>query len=212
VTTIGRTTNLLASVCLLVLTVACSEAPDSEAPNPPISADSTTAEAGETLIAQPPAGWLQINATNTRNIRSAQFIPDDESDENWTRKITFESLLESPLPDPIEFIEILNTGQNSRCGTYEAFPTFTGFENGYETSVYLLICHNDRQAKQSEVTMIKAIKGNDFFYVITRTKTAPPVTEGAIAIEEEVVAAWSLYLRSITLCDSTREAHPCPDA
>jgi hypothetical protein len=179
------------------------------------SADgSTGSEAGENerLLAQPPQGWKEIGSATTPNLRTATFIPEAEDESDWRRMIRFEAMTEDPLPDPIEFIEILTTGQNDRCGTFESYPTFSGFENGYPTSVSLLFCARDRTSRLAETTMIKTIQGNDRFYVITRALRSEPVEEEEAPVDETTVAAWSLYMKSVGVCDTARPEHPCPSA
>lgn len=174
----------------------------------------------EQLIAQPPAGWQQVGRTSLTALRRAVFVPDGESATDWTRRITFESMADQPLPDPIEFIELLAEGRDRDCGTFEAHPTFAGLENGFATAVYLLVCHRDRSSEQSEITMMKTIRGGEFFYVITRARRGPPIEKPAdpaetgaqapdLPVDETVVGAWSLYMKSITVCDASAE-HPCP--
>ena len=197
----------LGLIVILGFLAACQE----KAQDPVVAQEPPETTESERLLAQPPLGWTQISSTSIRGLRTASFIPEGEEEANWTRMIKFESMTEDPLPDPIEFVELLTFGQKEQCGTFEAYPTFTGLENGYATSVNLLICHRDRTLKRSDVTMIKTIRGNDHFYVITRSKRGPPVVEDQPAIEEETVAAWSLYLKSIGVCDSRSAAHPCPD-
>ena len=77
--------------------------------------------------------------------------------------------------------------------------------------------------------MIKAIQGNDYFYVISRARREPPeppptdqipseIPSGgdrpSAGVEdsglEEEVAAWSIYLKSIVVCDVDLPDHPCP--
>jgi hypothetical protein len=194
-----------------------SPAPTDTAGTPADAAPTTTEDAearGEQLLAQPPAGWRQISSINTAPLKAAQFVPEEEGEEdqeNWTRMIKFESMTEDPLPDPIEFVAFITEGQDHQCGKFESYPVFAGLENGYETAVSLLVCHKDRDTERSEVTMMKTIRGNERFYVVTRAMRGPPITgEETPAVEEQVVAAWSLYMKSIGLCDTGREAHPCP--
>ena len=178
--------------------------------------DLPAAPSGERLIAQAPNGWQQTGATNIGTLRRAEFRPVAEiasdPDSDWTRRITFESLKEDPLPDPLEFVELMSAGRDRDCGTFRAHPTFAGEENGYPTAVYLLVCHQDRQTERSEVTLMKTIRGNEFFYVITRGLRGDPIPkDGEPAVEKEEIGGWAVYLRSVTLCDTDRpEAHPCP--
>jgi hypothetical protein len=197
----------LVTILILGFLTGCQE----KVQNPVVAQEPSETEEGERLLAQPPLGWTRISSTSIRGLRTASFIPEGEEETDWTRMIKFESMTEDPLPDPIEFVELLTFGQTEQCGAFEAYPTFSGLENGYATSVSLLICHNDRKLKKSDVTMIKTIRGNDHFYVITRSKRGPPVVDDKPAIEEETIAAWSLYLKSTGVCDTRSAAHPCPD-
>ena len=60
--------------------------------------------------------------------------------------------------------------------------------------------------------MMKAIQGNDYFYVITRSQRGAPLAAEAKPLSDEEAGGWSLFLRSIKVCDPSREEHPCPDA
>ncbi|MGE0625966.1 MAG: hypothetical protein AB7I04_09660 [Pseudomonadales bacterium] len=166
---------------------------------------------GERLLAQPPAGWQQTGATNLPTLRRAEFVPDDETADDWTHRITFEAMIETPLPDPIEFVDLLAESRQRECGTFERLPTFSGEENGYPTSVDLLVCHHDRKTDTSEVVLMKTIQGNDAFYIITRGERGAPIPEGGKpSVEDVEVGAWALYLRSVTVCDDARAGHACP--
>ncbi|MFP6815477.1 MAG: hypothetical protein VB949_07410 [Pseudomonadales bacterium] len=74
----------------------------------------------------------------------------------------------------------------------------------------LLTCVQHKQTHKAQVTLIKAIQANDYFYMITRTKTVPPVAQGGSAISETEIAVWAAYMRSIIVCDTERDEHPCP--
>jgi hypothetical protein len=164
---------------------------------------------GEQLLARAPDGWQQGFATNTAALRMVEFIPGDASRGDWAEKVTFESLRGDPLPDPIDFVTGIGSDQSGTCERFEQFNIQSGFENNYPTSVRLLTCSRNKLTDKGQVTLIKAIRGNDHFYVITRAKRIPPVAEGAESISEQEMANWSAYMRAITVCDSAREEHPC---
>jgi hypothetical protein len=194
-------------LAILGALAGCEREAAPEPPGPP------PAISGETLLAAPPEGWQQAFASEAPGIRIAEFIPADEQNDTWTHKISFESSGGTPpLPDPIEFVNGISADQRGTCEGFESFPTFSGTENGYPTSVHLLVCHRSKINDQSQVTMIKAIRGNERFYVITRALRGPPLAEGEKPVAEEEIAGWSVYLRAITLCDGARPEHPCPAA
>ncbi len=180
------------------------------AANDAAPAPSTTV--GERLLGQPPQGWRQTGATNTPALRRASYVPEEEAEaSDWIRQIVFEAMVLDPLPDPIEFVDILSTDRHRDCGTFEQLPTFAGEENGYPTAVFLLVCHKDRQSDSSEVTLMKTIRGNDAFYLVSRTRRGDPIPEdGEAPVSEEEIAGWALFLRTIGLCDDGRPEHPCP--
>ena len=175
-------------------------------------AASPTPADGEVLLAAPPEGWQQVLSIDRPGLRMVEFVPEEEvgSGENWRRKISFESLAGNPLPDPIDVVTGLSADQEGTCGGFEAFSTFSGLENGYPTTVHLMVCHRNKLSDKSQVTMVKVIQGNEHFYVITRSERGPPLAEGAQPISEEAIAGWSLYLKAITVCDAGEAEHPCP--
>jgi hypothetical protein len=192
----------VSGVLLLALLGACTEDAGSVSTAEP--------DAGERLLGDAPAGWKRVQSSVDPGIRIVEYIPEDQDPDTWTEKITFESFSGAPLPDPIEFLKGMSTDQAGACPEHETFPTFSGLENGYPTSVQLMICNRSRLIDQSQVTMIKAIRGNDYFYVIARARRGEPLEKDAPALSEEEAAGWSLFLRSIRLCDSTDEGHACP--
>lgn len=165
---------------------------------------------GEQLLARAPDGWQQGFATTTPVLRMVEFFPDDDSMKDWTEKVTFESLSGHPLPDPIEFVTGIGADQSASCERFEHLNIRSGLENNYPTSVRLLTCNHNKLTQRAQVTLIKAIQANDHFYVITRSKRVPPVSQGTQPISEAEIATWATYMRGITVCDSERNEHPCP--
>lgn len=205
---------LLILGCASVLGCASAAEETPEADKPATTDGSAPGSAGERLIAQPPAGWRQTGAVNTGSLKRAEFVPAEDDEKNWVRRITLESMVEDPLPDPIEFVSLMTAGRDRECGKFQRHPTFAGDENGYPTAVYLLICHKDKDTDRSEVTLLKAIQGNRAFYVITRSMRGEPIPEDAEPdIGETEIGGWAVYLRSVSLCDADHASgeHPCPN-
>ena len=94
------------------------------------------------------------------------------------------------------------------------FNILSAEENGYPTSVRFMVCPANSVTNTGQVTLIKAIRGNDRFYVVTRAKRVPVAVEGEQVkpISDEEMAIWSTYMRAIRVCDPQRGTiHPCPD-
>jgi len=197
-------TTLVSLGLLLMLSSGCSGADESSAGG----AGPATAS-GERLLAAPPDGWKEVFSSDNPGLRMVEFIPDDQVNATWQQKISFESSSGQPLPDPIEFLKGLSVDQSGTCDGFESFTTFSGFENGYPTTVRLMVCKNSDIINQSQVTMLKAIQGKDNFYVISRAQRAPPLADDAEPLSKAEIAGWSLYLKAISLCDGSPD-HPCP--
>ena len=197
---------LLTAILMASLASGCGEATNTA------STAERSEDSGERLLAAPPEGWKEVFSTDNPGLRMVEFIPEDQNNADWRQKISFESSGGKPLPDPIEFLTGLSADQSGTCDEgFESFTTFSGFENGFPTTVRLLVCRNSAIINQSQVTMLKAIQGKENFYVISRAQRAAPLAEDAEPLSEAEIAGWSLYLKAISLCDGSAE-HPCPDA
>lgn len=209
--------------CLLL--AGCNrpgDAPAAPEPGPDTQQAPAAAPAdGETLIASAPEGWIETGALETPALRMAEYGPPDEPPETVER-LTFEAQPGLPLPDPIEFVLAVSRDLKARCKGFQDINVSSGLENGYPTSVRLMICPEFRDSPHGQVVMAKAIQGNEQFYTITRrirTPAVPPAAEQADQdpaerrqpLSAQAMAEWSTHLKSVRLCDSRApEAHPCP--
>jgi hypothetical protein len=209
--TLLRPPSLLAGLLFLNLAIfaGCSQGKMAESAE---TGSTTSQSTGERLLADAPSGWKEVFNSDNPGLRMVEFIPENESNASWQHKITFESLKGKPLPDPIEFLKGLSADQSGTCEGFESFSTFSGFENGYPTTVRLMVCKRSDIINQSQVTMLKAIQGKENFYVITRAQRGPPLADDTAALTDEEMAGWALYLKAISVCDDTTEqACPKPD-
>lgn len=181
-------------------------APTTRAPAPPDTSP-------EQLLAEPPKDWLQAFRTEGPGIRMVEYVPPQTDPNDWTDKVSFESFTEPPLPDAIEILKSIASDQRRTCEKFSDHDTFSGLENDYPTSVRLFICYNNKLNRQGQLTLVKTIRGDTHFFVITRARRVPPIkpdSEDDMPMPPETMAEWSMYLRSITVCNATDQRHPCP--
>jgi hypothetical protein len=169
---------------------------------------------GELLLASAPAGWVETAAMATPALRMAEYGPGNGGDgvDGEIERVTFESQSASPLPDPIEFVIGISSDLSRRCDGYEHFNIFSGEENGYATSVRLMLCGELKDSPHGQALMTKAIRGTEQFYIVTRRRlvTLPAAVDGLLSTQ--AMAEWSAFFRSIGLCDTRSGQHPCPDS
>lgn len=191
---------------------ACSGAEDTSTRDDGVFAtDVGTPRTGELLLANPPAGWVETGAMRTDVLRMAEYGPATDADGEVER-LTFEVQSGSPLPDPIRFVLGVNADLKRRCNGFQGINVASGMENGYPTSVRLMICPRFKDSDHGQVVLAKAIQGEEKFYVITRRRLAEPFVDGAQPLDAQAMAEWTTLLKGIRVCDTRADAHPCPAA
>lgn len=189
---------------------------DADAAPTPAVATGTAPATGEQLMASPPSGWVETAAMNTPALRMAEYGPPGSVAEpplsfaaDTVERITFEAQTGQPLPDPIDFVLGISRDLHERCDPFYDVNVASDFENGYPTSVRLMICAEYRDSAHGQIVMAKAIQGNDAFYVITRRRMTAPIRDGAEPLSPAEMAEWTTFLNRIFVCDTGKPEHPC---
>jgi hypothetical protein len=204
---------------LLIFLIVClarsAGADEAASTQPQISATSS----GEQLLATPPKDWQQTYRLNTDKTRLVDYIPmtdsgagDSENKQtDWKTKLSFESHQSLAEMDPISILmgELDTMRQN--CEKIESFNLFSGLENRYPTSVRLTFCGENAHTGEGEISISKAIQGNDYLYLIKLIHRVPAFESNNNNVPEQLVASWADYFGQVTVCDDTRPDHPCTD-
>lgn len=173
--------------------------------------ETTVPASGERLLASPPPDWQLVYQFNNVDTRLTEFVPPGESAEEWKSKVVFESYLQLASTDPIDMIMAEVKRLNDTCTFVQHFNLFSGFENGYPSSARLIMCGENKALHKGEVSIFKAIKGNDYLYVVRIFRRVAPFEPEQPDIAREDIATWSNYVSRIHLCDKGNDDHPCPD-
>ncbi len=203
-----------AALAMLALLAGCGSGNDSDRGTPASAGTTDDAEptpSGEILLADPPQGWLETGAMQTPVLRMAEYGPPDEP-QGRVQRITFEAQQGKPLPDPIDFVLAVSRDLEASCKGFEDINVSSGFENGYPTSVRLMICPEFHDSANGQVVLAKAIQGNDEFYVITRRLRVPSMRGDGQPLTAQEMAEWTAHLKGIRLCDTRSDEHPCPES
>jgi len=202
------TKTVCPAICILLLGQACAaegpETLDRETRAAPLFR--TT----EQLLAVPPPGWKQIYQFNNIATRLTDFVPADESAGHWEARLSFESFRGLTDADPIEVLLSEAEKEKEKCSFVQHFNLFSGYENNYPTSIRLIMCGENKAVEEGEIKLIKAIKGDDYFYVVRVLKRLPAFDVNEPDFGKEKMADWATWFRQISLCNSARTDHPCP--
>jgi hypothetical protein len=174
------------------------------------SAEIKQTQSPEQLIATAPDKWNLVYQMNNSSSRLSDYVPPGETDESWSTKLSFESFRDMVDMDPIQILLAEAANDNEHCKFIQHFSLYSGYENNYPSSVRLFFCGENTFVNKGEIKMVKAIQGDDYFYLIKILKRVDPFETNQPGFAKEEIAVWSSYLRNITLCNSKKADHPCP--
>ena len=202
-----QTIKLTGLGLLMILVSGCT---NQQPKTTPSTTGFTAVITEEQLIAAPPKSWKVVEQLNTTNTRLIDYIPAQETQENWQTRLSFESHAALTDLDPIDTLlrEVEKTRE--KCSDLKDYNLFSGLENSYPTSTRLLMCGSNAFTSRGEISMLKVIQGNDYFYFIRLVKQLAAFENGSADIEEREIAIWSNYLSNIKVCDPRLTDHPCP--
>ena len=130
-----------------------------------------------------------------------EFIPENETVEQWSKMITVQTLYKSAKMRPTDFEQAMTQNLRKGCPTAEAAHVIDGIENGYPFSIWIEKFCPDPATGKTETTYFKAIQGNEALYVVQKAFKTPMT-------KVEVMEATGI-LRSAGLCDARSTKHPC---
>ncbi|MEX2489865.1 MAG: hypothetical protein WD356_10115 [Pseudomonadales bacterium] len=169
-------------------------------------------ESTETLLAQPPDGWKQTYQMNNVTTRLTEFVPSGQTNTDWDTRLSFESFRDLAGADPIEVLLNEVEQDKERCSFIQHFNLYSGYENGYPTSIRLIMCGENERTEKGEIELIKAIQGNDYLYIVRMLERIPPFEVNQPDFATGKMAQWASYFKMVSLCDTAREEHSCPEA
>ena len=155
----------------------------------------------ENLLVGMPQGFKVGFSDSRTGMTMQEWVPAGETVQNWTEMVTVQVFLNRSDLDPAQFLATMEKQWAAACKGSTATPVASGKVNGYASTTVLLRCPLLASSGMPETTMIKAIKGNDSFYVVQRAARA--------VSNEARLAQIRQYLEAVSLCDSRLPAHPC---
>lgn len=166
----------------------------------------------ERLLVSPPPDWNRVYEFNNDQTRLAEFVPAGERATEWQSKLFLESHAGMRDTDPIEILLAEASRLQENCTFVQQFNLFSGLENGFPTSVRLVMCGENEPVGEGEVSIMKAIQGDNYLYVIRLVRRVEPFEINAPDVEREEIAAWSEFFSRIKVCSDGSGEHACPGA
>ena len=156
----------------------------------------------ENLLVTVPQGFKLGFKDSKNGLIMQEFVPAAETVENWTEMVTIQVFLSRKNLEPSQFFALMQKQWADACKGSTATSVATGKVNGYESASLLLRCPLLASTGKPETTMLKAIKGNDSFYVVQSAVRSVPTPERLETMKK--------YIESVSVCDSRLPSRPCP--
>ena len=155
----------------------------------------------ENLLVGLPQGF-KVAFTDSRNgMHMQEMVSANETVQNWTEMVTVQIFLNRKDLDPMQFLATMEKQWATACQGSTATPAVTGKANGYTSATRLFRCPLLASSGKPETTMMKAIKGNDSFYLVQRAVRGVPTPSQLEQTKQ--------YLDGVSVCDTRLPAHPC---
>ncbi len=171
---------------------------------PPSQTESTPSATGlenENLLAGLPNGFKIGYQAEQGNQTITEMVAEGETVEDWTIMVTVQVYLGEKNTTPQQAQETMTNRWFGACENSETYPVADGVENGYNFVLWMLYCPLNSSTQKVEFTYLKAIQGNDSFYLVQVAFRYKPT--------EADITQWMNYLREVQVCDSRIPERAC---
>ena len=163
---------------------------------------SGTSLENENLLAELPNGFKVGYHAKQDNQTITEMVAESETVEDWSTMVTVQIFLGQTNLTPVQAQDKLTSSWLNACENSQTFPVADGSENGYNFVLWQLYCPLNPSTQKVEYTYMKAIQGNDSFYLVQVAFRHEP--------SSEEVTQWVKYLKQVQVCDSRIPEHTCP--
>lgn len=167
-----------------------------------MSATAPAAVAGERLLVPQLDGWQPVVGHAGPTGEVTELIPDGETAETWTRRITVQAFRGAPVT-VAGFLDNAAAGMAAACLHPVAAPPHLGRLDGAEAGSRLVTCGRTRTEPPAqgwgEVSLFYAVGGRQAFYVVSRSWRGPAFDAAPHPVAEAEMAEWITFMRAIRL-------------
>ena len=156
----------------------------------------------ENLLTELPPGFKVDYQAEQGNQTITEMVPEGETVEDWSTMITVQVYLGQNNITPTQAQDTLTNDWFNACENSETYPVADGAENGYDFVLWQLYCPLNPSTQKVEYTYMKAIAGNDSFYLVQVAFRYEPTKAD--------VTQWMQYLKEVQVCDSRIPEQACP--
>ncbi|HEY5598133.1 MAG TPA: hypothetical protein VIK47_04945 [Kiloniellales bacterium] len=164
----------------------------------------------EVYIAGLPAGWRkQAEASDALGHR-ADWLPPDQTLENWRDRLTVQLIADVAGQAPERFLDNLAALSTDSCEAVMVTEVQSASVNGYPAAARLIACTRDKQTGKGNVALYRVVAGARALYVLQRAYRLPPFTADGVPVAAADLEAGRAALAFGLACQRGTTTHPCP--
>ncbi|MDD3329347.1 MAG: hypothetical protein PHW25_19895 [Zoogloea sp.] len=164
-----------------------------------------------------PAGFVPaLNESGPQGWR-VEFVPRGQTEDEWLELISVQGLPRRAAPgQALTLLEGMQETRASRCGIpagpVELRLPGHSVPQGQVVQTYL-ICPRVLDTNYAELSLVKAIEGPDWLYVVQRTWRLPASSAERVQADSHKARAQAeAFLAEVRLCHPVTDAGTCPAA
>jgi len=164
----------------------------------------------EVYIAGLPAGWRkQAEARDALGYR-ADWLPADQTLEDWRDRMTLQLIPEVTGQVPEQFLDNLAALWADSCEAVMVTEVESKPVNGYATGSRLIACTRDKQSGKGSVSLYQVIAGERALYVVQRAYRVPPFSTDGVPLAGADLDAGRSAVGFGVACERGTAIRPCP--
>ena len=165
----------------------------------------------EQLLFVLPDNWIEIYTDRTENLSTSEYIPNGQTEEDWSEMISVQILLEAGNSDPDLMLTKVANHLKKECSNLSIKPIqLTGISNTYPSVTMQTFCERKNDRDKGEVGIVRGIAGKESFYLLQKIwRTKPFRSEEEVPINLEQRKFWLGYIAYLGICNP--KLNNCPE-
>ena len=166
---------------------------------------------GERLLVTVPDGWEKGFHDREGKIARADYLPVGQNQDEAKEMLSAQIMFGLTGVKPEQMLGRLADEAQKRCDRFNAQPTQIGEGSAYASLGIMVMCGSNSNSGTGEVILVRAIAGNDNFYLVQKIwKTPIYDLSGDLPVSFDERKKWLDYLASINVCDLSKNT--CPES
>ena len=181
------------------------------------SDNKSAAKSSEVLFVYPPDGWRLAFKTQVGNIRSFEYVPENQSTADWSEMITVQIVENVPDKSPAVIARSLRARFAADCGRIKHRGPEAMKVNGFLASRLYVECSDPVKKRRPggarylahEVAAVQVVQGKTDLYVIERAWHGARRDSSGAPYGRADVWGWDGFFHEIEVCDGSATDTPC---